>query len=176
MILVQTPLRKSWEWETSTRILLYLGTSKIWTEIHLFSIMSHQNVDYLFLFVAYVQINSLTGLFCQVLLLSSWNPPSHTSYHSHLFSSSSSQTQASRSRWLVGSSNRSSVGRTNRARARDIRIRQPPEKSLHNFFCILPVKPVWAPSKTCYVGLPSKKPSILWVVDPMYQQNLCTEG
>lgn len=61
--------------------------------------------------------------------------------HVYLFSSSSSQTQASRSRWLVGSSRSRRVGRTKRARAREIRILQPPEKSLHFLCRISLVKP-----------------------------------
>ena len=59
----------------------------------------------------------------------------------HFFSSSSSQTHASRSRWLVGSSRSRRVGRTNSALAREIRILHPPEKSLHFISCISVVNP-----------------------------------
>lgn len=60
----------------------------------------------------------------------------------HFFSSSSSQTHASRSRWLVGSSRSRRVGRTNSALAREIRILHPPEKSLHFISCISAVNPI----------------------------------
>ena len=60
---------------------------------------------------------------------------------SDFLSSSSSQTHASKSRWFVGSSNRSREGRRKRARARDTRIRHPPEKSRHCILCISAVNP-----------------------------------
>mmetsp|Transcript_20631 Transcript_20631/g.57983 ORF Transcript_20631/g.57983 Transcript_20631/m.57983 type:complete len:140 (-) Transcript_20631:490-909(-) len=43
---------------------------------------------------------------------------------------SSSQTQAPKSRWFVGSSNSSNIGSTNSACARATRMRQPPDMSL----------------------------------------------
>lgn len=57
--------------------------------------------------------------------------------HTHL----SSQITALRSKWFVGSSSNNSVGSKNRARARDTRIRQPPEKSLVGRSCIALEKP-----------------------------------
>ena len=60
---------------------------------------------------------------------------------SHFLSSSSSHTQASKSRWFVGSSSNRSVGLTNRARAKAILIRQPPEKSFVFVCCMEGVKP-----------------------------------
>mmetsp|Transcript_174475 Transcript_174475/g.424470 ORF Transcript_174475/g.424470 Transcript_174475/m.424470 type:complete len:88 (+) Transcript_174475:1183-1446(+) len=53
----------------------------------------------------------------------------------------SSHTTASMSKWFVGSSSSSSDGCRNRARARAIRIRQPPEKSRVFLFCIATSKP-----------------------------------
>merc|ERR1711962_457578 len=52
-----------------------------------------------------------------------------------------SHTQASKSKWLVGSSSKSRWGLMKSARAKAIRIRQPPEKSLHFFSCMALLKP-----------------------------------
>mmetsp|Transcript_3589 Transcript_3589/g.9114 ORF Transcript_3589/g.9114 Transcript_3589/m.9114 type:complete len:132 (+) Transcript_3589:1387-1782(+) len=54
---------------------------------------------------------------------------------------SSSQTQAPRSRWFVGSSSSKSMGSTKRAWARATRMRQPPDMSLVCLCIIFSVKP-----------------------------------
>mmetsp|Transcript_25198 Transcript_25198/g.82700 ORF Transcript_25198/g.82700 Transcript_25198/m.82700 type:complete len:321 (+) Transcript_25198:3162-4124(+) len=54
---------------------------------------------------------------------------------------SSSHSTARRSRWLVGSSKRRSVGAIKRARASEMRMRHPPEKLSVVRFCIAGVKP-----------------------------------
>mmetsp|Transcript_9520 Transcript_9520/g.26681 ORF Transcript_9520/g.26681 Transcript_9520/m.26681 type:complete len:103 (-) Transcript_9520:557-865(-) len=63
-------------------------------------------------------------------LRKSWEWEMMMRHLSYVLRYSSSHTQASRSRWLVGSSSSSSVGRANSARARDTRMRQPPDMSL----------------------------------------------
>ena len=65
----------------------------------------------------------------------------HEINRSHFLSSSSNHTRASKSRWFVGSSSNRSVGLTNRARAKAILIRQPPEKSFVFVCCMEGVKP-----------------------------------
>mmetsp|Transcript_82252 Transcript_82252/g.266604 ORF Transcript_82252/g.266604 Transcript_82252/m.266604 type:complete len:186 (-) Transcript_82252:374-931(-) len=61
---------------------------------------------------------------------------------------SSSQTQAPRSRWFVGSSSSSSMGSTKSAWARATRMRQPPDMSFVNLFIICSVKPrPWSSSQ-----------------------------
>mmetsp|Transcript_11349 Transcript_11349/g.47416 ORF Transcript_11349/g.47416 Transcript_11349/m.47416 type:complete len:339 (+) Transcript_11349:197-1213(+) len=64
-----------------------------------------------------------------------------TSVFFHVCRYSSSHSTARRSRWLVGSSSSSSVGWMKSARARLMRMRQPPEKLLVGAACILGVKP-----------------------------------
>jgi len=64
-----------------------------------------------------------------------------TELHDYLLRYCSSQTQALRSRWLVGSSSNIIDGRMYSARASAIRMRQPPEKFLHLSDIIAAVKP-----------------------------------
>mmetsp|Transcript_32749 Transcript_32749/g.83669 ORF Transcript_32749/g.83669 Transcript_32749/m.83669 type:complete len:104 (-) Transcript_32749:711-1022(-) len=62
---------------------------------------------------------------------------------SYVLRYSSSHTHASRSRWLVGSSSSSKVGRTNSARASATRMRHPPDMSLVDraIICLLKPRP-----------------------------------
>mmetsp|Transcript_12971 Transcript_12971/g.24531 ORF Transcript_12971/g.24531 Transcript_12971/m.24531 type:complete len:109 (-) Transcript_12971:563-889(-) len=61
---------------------------------------------------------------------------------------SSSQTQAPKSKWLVGSSRSSSIGSTKSACASATRIRQPPDMSLVAFCIMSRVKPrPWSSSQ-----------------------------
>mmetsp|Transcript_10863 Transcript_10863/g.47046 ORF Transcript_10863/g.47046 Transcript_10863/m.47046 type:complete len:370 (-) Transcript_10863:303-1412(-) len=59
---------------------------------------------------------------------------------------SSSQITALRSRWLVGSSRSRHVGSMNRALAREMRMRQPPENDLVVLNMLNRSGPVWVPS------------------------------
>src|ERR1700743_1067274 len=60
---------------------------------------------------------------------------------SHFFRYSSSHTQASRSRWAVGSSRRRSDGLTKRALPSATRIRPPPDMSLVFLWMVFLLKP-----------------------------------
>src|SRR2546421_7430722 len=59
----------------------------------------------------------------------------------HFLRCSSSHTQASRSRWAVGSSRRSREGLTNRALASATRIRHPPDMSFVFLLMVFLLKP-----------------------------------
>ncbi len=73
--------------------------------------------------------------------MKSWECETSRRMRENLASVSSSHTHASRSRWLVGSSRTSRHGSTNSARARAMRMRQPPEKSRVFLACMVLVKP-----------------------------------
>src|SRR6478735_652859 len=64
-----------------------------------------------------------------------------TRVRSHFLRYSSSHTQASKSKWAVGSSRRRTEGLTKRALARATRIRQPPDMSLVFLWMVFLLKP-----------------------------------
>mmetsp|Transcript_20853 Transcript_20853/g.45700 ORF Transcript_20853/g.45700 Transcript_20853/m.45700 type:complete len:201 (+) Transcript_20853:437-1039(+) len=80
---------------------------------------------------------------------------------------SSSQITARRSRWLVGSSSRSNVGWMKRARAREMRMRHPPEKVCVARTCMEGVKPsplrILAARPSAASAFFSRSPSYTWM-------------
>lgn len=80
-------------------------------------------------------------IFVQTPFRKSMEWETRISVRSHFFMYSSSHTQASKSKWAVGSSSRSNAGLTNRALARATRMRHPPDISLVFFWIVFLLKP-----------------------------------